>query len=193
MSAYEVWLVEGNTGTRKDFLDSLKGYSVEIKSIDNTENGVKIILTDKSGDHEIVLTNGINGQDGQDGYSPTVTAETTEGGHNLIIQNSENNIQTIFIPDGENGDKGDQGEQGPTGTDGREVVFMHDRSGVLYWRYSETDDNWKELIDLGHLIDEKIDESGGGGSSDPMVIFVDELPAPEDALPGVIYILREEG
>ncbi len=86
LSAYEIWLNAGNTGTEEDFLTALKGEKGDTGeqgaqgeqgadgvsptvTLEETEDGVTITITDANGTTTANLT---EGADGKDGYSPTV-------------------------------------------------------------------------------------------------------------------------
>ena len=67
LSAYEIWLQEGNEGTEQDFLNSLHGKD-GINGVDGKDgiNGID----GKNGENGKDGTNGQDGKNGQDGYSP---------------------------------------------------------------------------------------------------------------------------
>ena len=58
-----------------------------------------------------------DGADGADGYSPTATVTTTEGGCTITITD-KNGTTTADVAKGVKGDKGDTGETGPQGPKG---------------------------------------------------------------------------
>lgn len=60
-----------------------------------------------------------SGEDGHDGYSPTVKVLEIEGGHRLIITDT-NGDTTIDIMDGKNGIDGKDGADGKNGIDGKD-------------------------------------------------------------------------
>lgn len=57
------------------------------------------------------------GQDGTDGYSPTVVVSTIIGGHRITVTDAVG-TRSFDVLDGEKGDKGDTGAQGPQGIQG---------------------------------------------------------------------------
>ena len=75
LSAYEIWLQQGNTGTEEDFIASLIGESgrgivnIEKTSTDNLIDIYTITYTDNTTDTFQVKNgkDGTNGQDGKDG------------------------------------------------------------------------------------------------------------------------------
>ena len=87
-SAYEIWLQEGNKGTRKDFLDSLKGKD----GVDGKD--------------------GANGIDGKDGYTPIKGVDYFDG------KDGTNGIDGTNGKDGKDGKDGIQGPQGVPGEPG---------------------------------------------------------------------------
>lgn len=99
-SAYEVWLNEGNDGTREDFFLSLKGdkgdrgepgeRGLKGDKGDKGEQGIQGIPGVK-GDTGSQGIQGLTGATGQDGYTP---------------------IKGVDYFDGAKGDKGDKGEKG---------------------------------------------------------------------------------
>lgn len=95
LSAYQVWLSEGNTGTEQDFLDSLKG-----EKGDQGERGLQ-------GEHGAPGQDGLPGADGKSAYQIWLD----EGN-----QGSEQDFLNSLI--GEKGDQGIQGEKGDTGEGG---------------------------------------------------------------------------
>ncbi len=78
---------------------------------------------------------------------------------------------------------------GETGKPGREVILVGDREGVVYWRYNEDDNNWKQVIDIGTIAHAKFNEEL---NNHEFVKIVDELPDPANAEDGVMYVLRKE-
>lgn len=92
-SAYQIWLDEGNEGTEQDFLNSLKGEKGQdgvngvngqngtngvdgfspVATVQETEEGATISITDKNGTTSVEVKNGKdgeNGTNGTDGYTP---------------------------------------------------------------------------------------------------------------------------
>ena len=209
MSAYEVYVAEGGTLSRRDWLESLKGPGVTVKSISQIEEGTIVILEDVDGDHEFMVPRGEKGEplrvtnvedteeavvihfsDGtsadiekpSDGFSPLIVSEQAEGGYNLTITDADGS-RTIFVA---NGLKGDQGDPG---IDGREVVFVTDQNGMIYWKYATNDNNWKDLIDLGGLATAKYEEEFQ--KNKVVEIIADELPIPDNAKEPVASLIGE--
>ena len=99
-SAYETAVQHGYDGTEEEWLESLKGFSPSA-SVEQTDTGATVTVTDESGETTAEIRNGT------DGHSPEVTAERTQGG--LII----------FVDDVEVG----------TVNDGHSPVITAERSG----------------------------------------------------------------
>lgn len=104
LSAYEIWLNQGNLGTEIDFLNSLKGEKGEqgeqgLQGI----QGIQGIQGEKgekgeTGERGANGSNGIDGKDGTngiDGISPTITvAENTENSYILTITDANGSFNT---------------------------------------------------------------------------------------------------
>jgi len=80
---------------------------------------------------------GGTGQDGEDGFSPKITAFPIEGGYTLVITNKDEPDDIITIwngqdgKDGEKGEKGEKGDTGEAGKDGKDGVTPV--RGEDYW------------------------------------------------------------
>lgn len=81
LSAYEVWLENGNEGTEEEFLASLKGKDGEA---------------------------GTAGKDGADGFSPTAIVEQTDTGAKITITD-KNGTTTATVNNGKDGESGEGG------------------------------------------------------------------------------------
>lgn len=80
LSAYEIWLNQGNTGTEIDFLNSLKG--------DKGEQGERGLQGEHGAD-------GKDGTNGVDGFSPTISvAENTTSSYILTITDVNGSFNT---------------------------------------------------------------------------------------------------
>lgn len=161
LSAYQIWLQQGNTGSETDFLASLKGADGA-----SGKDGAK----------------GSDGEDGKDGTSVTVssvTESTADGGENIVtfsngqtlkVKNGskgsqgiqgEQGIQGIQGEKGADGDKGDKGEKGDTGATGATGADGYTpQRGVDYWTPS----------DKAEIIASVIETLGGN----PIFGYVDE-------------------
>ncbi len=122
LSAYQLWLNAGNTGTEADFLASLVGApgndgndGIDGKGIlsivkTGTEENVDtytITYTDSTSS-TFTVTNGVdgtNGTDGNDGVSPTITVSQGDAGTVLIITDV-NGSQQVTIPSSTGGSEG---------------------------------------------------------------------------------------
>lgn len=116
-SAYEIWLEQGNTGTEKDYLESL------MPEITIGENGNWFINGEDSG----IKAQGPQGSEGQQGpageqgpQGPQGPAGEPgkDGADGQQGQQGEQGIQGEQGPQGPQGEKGEQGEQGPQGEQG---------------------------------------------------------------------------
>lgn len=87
LSAYEVWLENGNKGTEEEFLASLKGKDGSNGTdgfsptaiVEQTDTGAKITITDKNGTTTATVNNGKDGESGEGGSitetDPVYTAD----------------------------------------------------------------------------------------------------------------------
>lgn len=81
-SAYETAVQHGYEGTEEEWLESLKGFSPSA-SVEQTETGATVTVTDESGETTAEIRNGT------DGHSPVVTAERTDGGLVVLVDDVE--------------------------------------------------------------------------------------------------------
>ena len=99
LSAYEVWLENGNEGTEEEFLASLKGKDGETGPagadgfsptaiVEQTDTGAKITITDKNGTTTATVN---NGKDGASGEGGSITLDTA------MSDTSENAVQNKVI------------------------------------------------------------------------------------------------
>lgn len=98
LSAYEIWLNQGNTGTEIDFLNSLKGDKGEQGERGlQGEQGIQGIQGEK-GDRGDTGEHGADGKDGTngvDGFSPTISvAENTTSSYILTITDVNGSFNT---------------------------------------------------------------------------------------------------
>lgn len=107
LSAYEIWLSLGNSGTETDFISSLKGERGQRGS--KGEKGEK----GDTGEQGLQGIQGENGRDGVDGQDGKSAYETW-----LSLGNSGTEIDFIASLKGEQGLHGLRGEKGADGTDG---------------------------------------------------------------------------
>lgn len=111
LSAYEIWLAEGNTGTEHDFLNSLIGPQGP-----QGEQGAQGIQGEK-GDK------GDPGNDGEQG-APGATGADGASAYEVAVDNGFIGTESQWLASlkgdpGEKGDKGDPGDDGAAGTDGK--------------------------------------------------------------------------
>lgn len=164
-SAYELAVrYQGYTGDIISWLNSLKAYSPTIGEITETENGIEFTITDEQGEHLITLRNGKD--------ITIISAEPNENG-DIVVTFSDETV--ITIPKGEKGDKGDA----PT--------FTANQDGEVSYTFPDSDSP-TPLIDLGQLAREKVIQEY---RDNPPVQVVRQLPSPEEAVEGVIYIVEE--
>lgn len=108
----------------------LQGFSPRA-SVTKTENGARIIVTDKNGTTYADITNGRNGVDGNNGlngFSPIAEVAEVEDGAQITVTDNRGTT-TALIRNGERGERGEQGERGEsaltfsvgTVTEGEEV------------------------------------------------------------------------
>ena len=107
LSAYEIWLNQGNIGTEIDFLNSLKGEKGDkgeqgeqgLQGIQGIQ-GIQGKKGDKgdTGERGADGSNGIDGKDGSngiDGFSPTISiAENTSSSYILTITDANGSFDT---------------------------------------------------------------------------------------------------
>lgn len=92
LSAYEIWLNCGNTGTEIDFLNSLKG-----EKGDKGEQGLQGVQGEQGiqGEKGDTGERGADGSNGIDGISPTITvAENTSNSYILTITDKNGSFDT---------------------------------------------------------------------------------------------------
>lgn len=98
LSAYEIWLNQGNTGTEIDFLNSLKGDKGEQGERGlQGEQGIQGIQGEKGdkGDTGEHGADGKDGTNGADGFSPTISvAENTTSSYILTINDVNGSFNT---------------------------------------------------------------------------------------------------
>lgn len=179
------------TATKENGVATLYSDGAELITLVDGAKGDKgdtpVISTTKEGATTTVFSDGVQiaqildgkkgdtGEKGDKGDTPVITATKDNGVATLY----SDGVQVVSIMDGPKGDKGD---------DGREIVFVTGFDGVIYWRYSENDNNWKQLIDLGTLALNKYEEEF---QSHKVVEIVNALPEPVSAKEGVLYILGQ--
>lgn len=99
LSAYEVWLENGNEGTEEEFLASLKGKDGSQGAagadgfsptaiVEQISTGAKITITDKNGTTTATVN---HGKDGEGGSGGSITLDTT------MSDTSENAVQNKVI------------------------------------------------------------------------------------------------
>lgn len=113
----------------KSTLESLQtkvNEGATITSVEPTENGVKVTLSDGN---SFELTNGKDGADGADGTPGTAW---TIGEDGYWYKDGNKTDYKAIGEDGEKGDKGDKGDQGEPGTPGTGVA-----GGIYYYPGTE--------------------------------------------------------
>jgi len=140
LSAFQIWLNNGNTGTEQDFLDSLKGA--------DGANG----LPGADGQNGADGVNGVNGVDGLPGVD----------GKEVELRNSGTNIEWRYVGDvewttltslaaitGADGQDGIDGVDGINGVDGEQIQLQAGLTHIQ-WKYAG-DAGWTDLIALSEL------------------------------------------
>ena len=156
LSAYEIWLGLGNTGSEQDFLDSLKGGSTEGTpgksayeswlELGNIGSEADFLLTLKGekGDTGPAGPQGAQGSTGPQGPQGATGPAGPSGGTGaqgksayqiwLELGNSGSEADFIASLKGDKGDKGDKGETGSSGDgsgDMAKAVYDADNDGVV--------------------------------------------------------------
>lgn len=103
-------LVETAAETVKEAEEAIESCILEA-SIEETEEGHVLTVTDINGTHSAVILNGVDGQDGQDGYSPSVSITKGDGTYTITITDKTGEHSATVID-------GKRGEPGPRGNDG---------------------------------------------------------------------------
>lgn len=94
-----------------------------IASVEQTDTGCTITITDANGTTTVNLTNGTNGTNGNDGISPTATITQTEAGANISITDSTGTTSANIA----------------NGTDGNDGITPHIDETTKHWFIGETD------------------------------------------------------
>ena len=102
---------------------ALKGSPCEIQSITPTDDGNIVVFswTDSKGivqTSKMTVKNGVNGKDGENGFSPTITATELEDGTGVTfnITNKDGTSTSVTVKNGKQGERGEQGEKGEKGS-----------------------------------------------------------------------------
>ncbi|MDE6092551.1 MAG: collagen-like protein [Ruminococcus sp.] len=189
LSAYELWLSLGNSGTETDFVASLKGDKGE-----RGEQGLQGLRGEKG---EIGLNGekgeqGENGRDGVDGRDGKSSYETW-----ISLGNS--GTETDFIASLK-GDKGDTGERGLQGIQGEKGADGIDGFSPTIEVSESTDNSYKLLITdkKGSFETPNLKEEGGS-SGDGTSVTVDsklsgtsENPVQNKVISSEISILQNQ-
>lgn len=126
LSAYQIWLNQGNTGTEADFLLSLKGASGVSLDWRGTWNSSANYLIDDAvsynGSSYIAKTTNTNKQ-----------PDTNPSDWDLWVAKGEQGVQGIQGEQGLKGDKGDKGDTGEQGLQGIQGVAGTNGTSQLYW------------------------------------------------------------
>ncbi len=128
-SAYQIWLENGNTGTEKDFLNSLKGEQglqgnngKDGISVTHSWDDTTLIVTSASGTSSSNLKGdkGEKGEQGIPGENGGIFIPSLDSNGNLSWNNNKglDNPATVNIK----GEKGDTGAPGVNGQDGHTPV-----------------------------------------------------------------------
>ena len=163
----------GGTHSSKGWVD----YVIEnapTASVEETEQGAVLTVTDINGTTTATIyngadgqdgapgqdgrdgTNGADGQDGQDGFSPIATVSKSGNTATISITDA-NGTTTTTISDGTNGTNGTNGQDGQDGADGYSPTATVTKSGSVA-TITITDKNGTTTANV-------YDGTGGGGGS----------------------------
>ena len=102
---------------------ALKGSPCEIQSITPTDDGNIVVFswTNSKGvaqTTKMTVKNGVNGKDGENGFSPTITATELEDGTGVTfnITNKDGTSTSVTVKNGKQGERGEKGEKGEIGS-----------------------------------------------------------------------------
>lgn len=84
-------------------------------SVSKEGNTATITLSDINGTTTATITDGEDGQNGEDGISPTVSVTAIAGGHSVSITDADG-TQTFDVMDGQDGQNGTDGNDGEDGS-----------------------------------------------------------------------------
>lgn len=117
--------INAETIQEEDYPDFIDRAEAKLNAMDNldidateTLTGATITITKKDGTQESVdISNGTNGQDGADGFSPIASVSQGTGSATISIMD-KNGTTTATVHDGERGSDGQDGANGITPTIG---------------------------------------------------------------------------
>lgn len=197
LSAYEIWLQQGNEGTEAEFLESLKGEdgadgenglsAYEIWLQQGNEGSEADFLESLKGE------DGATGQNGEDGASITVVSvieSDIDSGENIITFSDGN---TLTVKNGSQGEKGDPGADGNPGQDGAQGVSgVYVGSGEMPEGYNvQIDPDGDVTVDLLAEIDAALAEAKAYTDEElaefDFIKVVDALP--DEGLPNKVYLV----
>lgn len=155
------------TGTTINNWSALTDYTVADLVINgttlyqcNTEHTSGEVFDDAEAINWTALS-GAQGEKGDDGFSPTVTATVVSNGVDLAITNKDGNTQNVGIRNGENGKNGNDGrsayeiavESGYTGTEEEWLASLHGEDGITTIQTTKVDktctftaDGWSDTV-----------------------------------------------
>lgn len=113
---------------------------------------------------------GDTGAKGEDGFSPSVTAERVDGGVRVTVTNKAGTA-SVIVNDGAKGDKGDKGDRGEDGSPGIQVTaFTLAASGWSGGEYSLEEQYPSSSLDISVMPDgDGISEAGIMAWADAMI------------------------
>lgn len=103
-------------------------------SVTHSWNGTTLVVTSASGTSSSDLKgeHGEPGNDGEDGFSPTVNVEAISGGNRVTITDADG-AKTFDVMNGKDGTGGGSGGSGADGEDGATFTPSVSSDGVLSW------------------------------------------------------------
>lgn len=120
-SAYDIWLEQGNEGTEADFIASLKGASITITGIEETQADGEANLVIFSDGRILSIRNGRKGTSGTSVNIKGTSIREDGSGQTVYFSDGK----SIFVANGAQGEKGDKpvkGEDYFTESDKAELV-----------------------------------------------------------------------
>lgn len=126
------------------------------------ENIATITITDKLGNQKVIhISDGENGADGENGFSPTIRKIKTTDGYDLEITDISG-TNTITISNGKDGKDGSDGLPGQAGADGISPTITETQTASGY-DISITDKNGTRVISLLNGSDGRDGNDGAKG------------------------------
>ncbi|MBE6142920.1 MAG: hypothetical protein E7177_02895 [Erysipelotrichaceae bacterium] len=151
---YDLAKRSGYQGTYEEWLESIKGDSIELIIKDNS---IKWKYKNSSNWTELISLTELAGQNGIDGREVTFQVSEDHIQWKYVDDTSWTNLISINTLIGKDGA---DGKDGTDGEDGQEVMLQV-KDGSIQWKY-ENEESWKVLIELSSLVGDK-GETGDDG------------------------------